>query len=836
MKIARFFVIMAMLMVLPVTYVQAQRNYTNEADDAFKYEKYFAAIPLYRKAYGKVSNKIEKKRILFQLGECYRLTKDPRKAESQYLRAVKAKYADPILYLRLADVQREQGKYREAIENYKTYNKKMPNDPRGSLGLKSCENVLEWEKIPTRYQIENVKKINSRNEDFSPVYADKKYISLVFTSSRKEGGNKIDPNTGLPFSSLFVAQLDQRGNWGTPILIDEGKMINTKENNGSAAFNRKFNTLYFTRCVNKKNTIMGCQIYFSIKKGNLWGEPDALPIAADSIAVGHPAIYGNEKEIIFSSDLPGGYGGKDLWMAKRRKKSAPYGKPINLGKNINTRGNEMFPTLREMDDGTVYLYFSSDGLGGAGGLDMYRTEYVDGEWTTPENLGLPLNSAGDDFGIIFSEARTLVKTITSTRQKVNCEEMGFFSSDRAGGRGKTDIWEFWMPEIVFTLAGTIRDNQTLQLLKGAKVVLIGSDGSSLQTTTDQRGYYFFNRNQINKNTTYTLDVSMSGYFANHDGKTTTVGLLKSQDLIVNVNLEPIPKDPIPLPEIRFDLAKWDLKPQYQDSLNGLIKTMKANPTIVIELAAHTDFRSGTEYNDTLSYKRARSCVEYLVTKGIEAGRMTPVGYGERRPRLLKDGYKFTAGPYKGVSFPAGTVLSEDYINALRITNEKEAAHSLNRRVEFRILRDDYVPMNSNDTVPDQISIKVNPDENKLPYKLKDGKIMVEVILDGNTYEAEFNEKTDEIFLSLDVVMGLINQHKLTKNDFNDLDSAFTEDGTVTDGMKFNISSFMIGTKRIYDVEGVCVHGQTSAIIFGDAIMSDMYQYRIDKDNSQFIFE
>jgi peptidoglycan-associated lipoprotein len=837
MKIAKFLIVISLLMILPVTYVQAQRNFTEEADNAFKYEKYFAAIPLYRKAYGKVSNKIEKKRIIFQIGECYRLTKDPKKAEAQYIRAVKAKYADPILYLHLADVQREQGKYREAIENYKEYIKKMPSDPRGQLGMKSCENILEWEKIPSRYLVENVKKINSRNDDFSPVYADKKFTSLVFTSTRKESDNKIDPNTGQPFSSLFVVQMDNRDNWSEPILIDEDQMINSgKGNNGSANFNNKYNTLYFTRCISEKKSVLGCQIYESSKKGKLWDQPVALPIAADSIAVGHPAIYGNEKDIIFASDLPGGYGGKDLWIAKRRKKSVPFSKPINLGKTINTRGNEMFPTLREMDNGTIYLYFSSDGLGGAGGLDIFRSEFIEGEWSEPVNLGIPLNSAGDDFGIIFSESRTLIKTNTQTRQKTNCEEMGFLTSDRAGGKGKTDIWEFWMPEIVFTLAGTIRDNQTLQLLKSAKVILVGSDGSNLQTTTDQRGYYFFNKNQINRNITYTLEVSQKGYFTNRNGKTTTVGLLKSQDLIVNINLEPIPKDPIPLPEIRFDLAKWDLKPQYQDSLNGLIATMTANPTIVIELAAHTDVRDEAIKNDELSFKRARSCVEYLVTKGIEIDRMTPVGYGENKPRVLAKGYTYTSGEYKGVSFPAGTVLTETYIESLRTTKEKEAAHQLNRRVEFRILRDDYVPKNSNDTMPDQIKIAVNPDEKKLPFVIKDDLILVDVILNGNTYEGVFDEKTDELKLSLDVVMGLIGQHKLTKKDFNDLDSAFTEDGTVKDGMKFNVNSLMVGTKRIYDIEAVCIHGQKNPIIFGDAIMSDMYDYKVDKDKKQFIFE
>ena len=832
MKITRFLIVVSLLIFLPVSYLQAQRNYTQEADDAFKYEKYYAAIPLYRKAYGKTRNNIEKKRILFQMAECYRLVKDPRRAEQQYQRAVRAKYADPILYLRLADVQREQEKYREAKENYKEYIKKVPDDPRGQMGLKSCENIEKWEKEPTRYQVENLRKLNTRNDEFSPVYADKKFTSLVFTSTRKEGGNKIDPNTGQPFSSLFVTQIDKRGNWSKPVLIDQDEMINNgKGNNGSAVFNRKYNMLYFTRCVVEKKEILGCQIYSSKKRGKLWSEPESLPVAADSIAVGHPAIYRNEREIIFSSDLPNGYGGKDLWIAKRRKKSVPFSKPRNLGKNINTRGNEMFPTLRQMDDGTLYLYFSSDGRGGVGGLDIFRSEYVDGDWTTPENLGLPINSNGDDFGIIFSDARKKVKTITATRQKVNCEEMGFFSSDRAGGRGLTDIWEFWLPEIVFTLSGTIKDNLTLKPLKDCKVILQGSDGTNVQTTTDERGYYYFNRNQINKSTTYTMEVTHTGYFKNSDGKTTTVGLLESTDLVVNLNLEPIPPDPIPLPEIRYDLAKWDLKPQYQDSLNGLLETLKKNPTIVIELASHTDARDTDERNDTLSIRRARSVVEYLQTKGIESGRMIPKGYGERRPRTLQKNITVN-----GVTFNKGTQLTEDYIKSLRTTKEREAAHQLNRRTEFRILRDDYVPKGSNDTLPGDVSIALNPNENKLDFELRNDSIFFDVILNGNTYEAKFEESNELLLLSLDVVMGLLNQHKLTKNDFLELDSAFTEDGTVKDGMIFNVSNFMVGNKRTYDVEAKVVHGQKAAIVFGKLVMNDLYEYRIDKANKQFIFE
>lgn len=822
-----------LILIIPIT-TFAQRNFTEEADEAFKYRRYYGSVSLYKKAYGKVKNKVEKKRILFQIAECYRLTKDPKKAEQQYKRVIRAKYSDPIVYLYYAESMRDQGKYQLAIQQYKKYVKLVPGDPRGKLGLESCQNAMEWGKEPTRYGVEARRRMNSREDDFSPVYADKKYKSLVFTSSRKDADTDMDPNTGQPFSAIFVTQIDARGNWSKPVVVDEKKMINTNENNGSAAFNRKFNTLYFTRCVVSKKEVMGCAIYTSNRRGKIWTDPVKLPIAEDSIRVGHPAISRNEKVMYFASNIPNGYGSRDIWMAKRRKKTKPFGKPRNLGSSVNSKGNEMFPTLRVLEDGTTFLYFSSDGRGGMGGLDLYRTEFVEGKWTEAENLGFPLNSSGDDFGIIFSNARTLVK-ILPDRSKINCEEMGFLSTDRAGGLGRTDIWEFWLPEVVFTLSGTVRDESTLQYLPGSKVQMSGSDGSVLVTTTDTRGYYHFNKKQILKKVTYTLKVTHQGYFST-TGTETTVGRTVSEDLILDFKLTPIPPDPIPLPEIRYKRAMWDLQPQYQDSLNGLILTMQDNPTIVIELQSHTDFLDTDENNDILSQKRANEVVNFLITKGIEAGRMVAKGYGEHQPRTLKKGYRYSQQSlYPGVSFPAGTVLTEDYINALSGSKSKEGAHQLNRRTEFRILRDDYVPQSSNDTVT-TVEIAINPDDNRVGFETRHDSIIGECVLNGTTYEFAFIEKEGELKISLPVVLGLMSKHKLAVKDFDNGAEAFTEDGTPKDGEIFIIQRLMIGNKTIYDTEATVVHGQGPSIILGDDVMTEFSDYTVDEETLEFIFE
>ena len=831
MKIQLFLI--AILLILSPIFTVAQ--VAKEADAAFKQDRFSKALPLYKKASSKTKNKVEKQRIGFQISECYRNLKDNRKAEQQYRRLISMKYSDPIIYLYYAETLRDLGKFQESIKQFKKYNEMVPEDPRGKLGEETMIKAMKWIDNPnTNYQIENIRKINSRADDFSPTFADKKYKNLVFSSSRKDSDNDEDPNTGLGYTWLYVTNKDKKGNWSKPTNLDEEEMLNTKnENNGSATFNRKFNTIYFTRCHVQKNAMVGCDVYTSSKRGKAWGEPKALNITADTIRSGHPAIFNNERTMYFTSDLPKGYGGRDIWVVTRKRKSKPFGEPKNAGEQINSSGDERYPVIyRTKDREHTYLYFSSNGRGGMGGWDMFRSELIDGKFQKAENLGYPLNSTSDDFGIVFSNSRTLKKELRS-RQVINCEEMGFITTNREGGRGRFDIWEFWLPEIVFTLAGTIRDDETMQYIPNAKIVLSGSDGAVLVTTSDQRGYYFFNREQINKKTTYTLKVTHGGHFDNK-GTETTVGRKESEDLILDINLEPIPPTPIPLPEIRYDIAKWDLKPRYQDSLNGLITTMKENPTLVIELGSHTDYQDDAIKNDTLSYKRAKEVVDFLITKGIDAGRMVPKGYGENVPRTLDNGYKFIDGQYKGVEFPEGTVLTEEYIKkTLRSSKQRKAANQLNRRTEFRILRTDYIPKNSNDSLA--ATITMNPEDNKVPYVVEKDTMFAECILNNNTYTFALVEKTKELEVSLDVVMGLIAQHRLNVKSFEKGKDAFTKDGTIKNGQKFTIQRIRIGNKTVYDQIATCVHGGAS-IVIGKAILSEFSSYTLDKDEKKIVFE
>lgn len=844
MKIFKVIIVGLVFLLASPQVIQAQRNYTQDADLAFKYKQYYSAIQLYKKAYSKVRNKVEKRRILFKTGECYRIIGEPRRAEQQYRRAIQAKYADPVVYLYYAEVLRDQEKYQEATKYFKKYNELVPEDPRGQMGLESCRNAQEWKKEnPMRVEIENRRRLNTREEDFSPAYADKRYESLIFTSTRPDAGTDDDPGTGQNFSAIYISKKDRRDNWERPVSIDEDEMINTEEgNNGSAILNRKFNTLYFTRCSMIKNEIVACKIYTSRKRGRIWGEPEMLDIAEDSVHVGHPAISRNERTIYFSAEIDGGYGGNDIYKATRRRRGKPFGGPVNLGPNINSSGDDMFPTLRYLESGKKQLYYSSDGRGGMGGLDIFKSEFEAGQWTKAENMRHPLNSNGDDFGMIFSDAYRLVKVDPRTREETNCDAMGFFCSERSGGRGKTDIYEWWIPEIIFTLQGTIRDTLTLKPVIGARVEIVSSDGSNFVTKTDESGKYEFNSKQILKNTSYNLDVNAENYFAKK-GKITTVGKTDSEDMTLDMKINPIPKEPITLPEIRYDLAKWDLKPQYQDSLDGLIQTMNKNPTLVIELASHTDFRGSTESNDELSLKRAKSVVDFLTTKGIAGERMVPKGYGERKPRVLKDGFKFGNVKYKkwnftGISFPAGTTLTEEYIKSLGSTREKEAAHLLNRRTEFRILRDDYVPKEklATDTAAAGVNIALNPADSVILFQAFSDTSTAEAILNGTTYKFAYLDGETKLKVNLELINDQMAQHKITIDNFFNLDSAITSDGTIKDGEMVYIPELRIGEEVLYDLEAEVVHDLNYKILLGKSIMrkfnSDFY---VDEDLRAFIF-
>ena len=363
-----------------------------KADKAFSLEQYVKAAELYKKAYQKTKIRAVKAEIIFKQAECYRMSGNIKRAESYYKRAIKAKYPDVVVYLRYADVLRMQDDLVEAKIQYTKYLEMNPMDVNGEMGLKSCDFAMKWKDLPTRYKVELMPLVNSRNSDYSPAFGNGEYTEMYFTSSRKGGlTDKVDDRTGEPFSDVYFTKINKKGKWSVPVVVAEP--INTTGNEGSVALNKRGTVMYLTQCKVEKKKALGCGIYVSKRKGKLWGALQLLQIKVDSnTSIGHPALSEDETILIFSSDLSGGYGGKDLWISVKGKRNT-WSDPVNLGPMVNTPGDEMFPFLHT--DGTVY--FSSNGHVSMGGLDIYKTSQDEnGAYTLPVNLKSPVNSSAEE--------------------------------------------------------------------------------------------------------------------------------------------------------------------------------------------------------------------------------------------------------------------------------------------------------------------------------------------------------------------------------------------------------------------------------------------------------
>ncbi|HSV87323.1 MAG TPA: OmpA family protein [Bacteroidales bacterium] len=646
---------------------EAQNRRVLRGDRAFEQSHYIDAVNHYRRAFNRVrrTDRQEAARISFNSGIAFMRLNNFRQAEAQFRRAIRMRFNDPVVYYYLGEVLLSNDKKEEARSHFQQFLELAPEDWRGTKRLATFDLFVEMAATPTAYEVETAKEFNSRRDDLTAAWGDHRASILIFASNREEAfGEELDPWSGQKHSSLFVSYLDRAGNWSDPSLLDEGP-VNTISNEGAPSTNLQANELFFTRCIRSVGEEEGCRIYVATRQGNMWTEPTEVVLTTDNTyTVGHPALGPDGFTLYFVSDMPGGLGGMDIWFARRRTAAGSFDSPINMGAPVNTPGNEMFPFVRE--DGT--LYFSSDGHPGFGALDIFYSEWSPAGWSEPVNMGAPVNSIMDDFGIIF-------------RPGAN---QGFFTSNRRGTRGY-DIHSFYLAPVEFTLRGVVRDEVTQALLGGVAVQLIGSDGTLAQTTTNQSGQFAFGREMLRQNTTYEILASKHRYFTSRTNQS-TVDRNRSYDFVVDLNLSPIPPDPITLPEILYEFGRWELQPQYRDSLNGLVRTMNDNPGLVIELASHTDSRGSELFNDTLSQLRAQAVVDYLIQMGIHQGRLVAKGYGETNPRNLvrtitRDGF----------TFREGTTLDEAFINNLPSERQREAAHALNRRTEFRILREDFVP-------------------------------------------------------------------------------------------------------------------------------------------------
>ena len=675
-RTTKILMILSFFLSLNSFYSQSQNPYIIQADLNFKNEAYFDAIDLYKKGEVKEKDIEEKGRINFQIAECYRLDVEPAQAETYYRRAFKLKYqkTHPKLYILLADVLVEEGEYEAAAENIKKYLEIFPDDRHANTLLSSCEHYAEWVRNKTKHIIQNERQINSEHYDYSPAWGDINHNTIIFVSARDgSNGDGIDSRTGDSFMDLWSTTRDNNGKWSEPQLLPNS--VNSKDNEGPSVLSPSGEEIYFTRCPRMKKVDLGCAIFYSKRKGDSWTQAKKIklkPEGADTLSCGHPAMDSEMKVMIFAADFPGGYGMHDLWISEYDAREESWMTPVNLGPDVNSIGDEMFPHLSDNGD----LYFSSDSYEGFGGLDMFKAKKVgENKWGDLENLRYPLNSNEHDFGIIFER---------------NTDRRGLFTSSREGTKGHDDIFNFNIPPVLLKYYVEVTNSETGDPVPGATVKVTAIDTSGgirdeFVQTTDIDGTILFNeiskgKRYIEHDLIYEVECQKDSFLV-RKSKFSTFNLEDNKTFYDPFEVQPVSEKAIDFPEVQYALNKAELlvdtleasisKINSKDSLDFLYNTLIDNPTIVIELQAHTDCRGGNDYNQKLSQRRAQSCVDYLISKGISGDRMKAVGYGEDKPKM------------KG--------LECDAISSLSTQEEQEAAHQKNRRTQFIVLNFDYVP-------------------------------------------------------------------------------------------------------------------------------------------------
>ena len=630
------------------------------ADKSFSKGEYYKAGDMYKNIYPRIpsTQKPLRGRIAFQQGECYRLINYNR-AEQAYSNAIRYKYPDSIVYIRYAQVLQRVGKYDEAKKNYGLYLKKDSSNVLAKNGFYACGEIQKWLALPIRYGVQKESLFNVRNTDnFSPAIINPEADVMILTSSRQYNKKVLLKNTsitGLPKNKMFQTRKNAVGKWEKPFLMD-GEINILEEDDGACCVSFDGKTMYYTRARQIEESEVGTEILLSSRAGGTWSTPQKIKIFKDStVSVAHPAISPDGTTLYFVSDAKGGQGGKDIWRATLDK--GVCRSIENLGPEINTPGDEMFPTMRS--DGT--LYFSSNGQPGFGGLDVFKaTALKEGGWKV-ENMGKPINSSADDFGMTF-EGKL---------------DKGFFTSNRNELKGYDAIWSFEVPELTYSIEGKVTDEKG-NLIPDATVKMVSNSGVNARVQAKKDGTY---RIKLDKDLDCVMLATARGYL-NQKNNVSTQGLTASKTFTVNFKLSAISK-PVKLENIFYEFGKWDLTPASEAGLQNLVKMLNDNPNITIEISSNTDYIGSNADNKVLSEKRAKSVVNYLISKKIAADRLTSVGFGEEKPVVVD-----ATLAHKHKFLKENEVLDEAFV--LKLTPEqREIVNQINRRTEFRVLKTTY---------------------------------------------------------------------------------------------------------------------------------------------------
>lgn len=617
--------------------------------------EYFDASKTYRKIYNKLTKREERPQrgeVAFKMAECHRHLNQFARAAAAYQNAARYGYPDSTLYLYMGQMLAADGKYAPAVTALKDYLQWKPDDELARNALAGAEYAL-GKKGATRYVVRNAKLFNSRRADYAPMYLDRSLDQLYFTTTtEKVTGNQKSEITGMKKGDIWFASKNERGEWKRPEPV-EGE-LNTDADEGTPAFTPDGQTMYLSRARREPNSNTGVEIYTSSRSDAKWSAPVKYEITSDTISsYAHPAVSPDGAWLYFTSDMPGGQGGRDIWRVNLKDKQ---GSLENLGEWINTPGDEMFPYVRS--DST--LYFASNGHPGYGGLDIFCARLTkSGGWTVT-NMGTPVNSAADDFGITFGEG-----------------ESGFFSSNRGDNRGYDHIYSFELPELKITISGWVLDKDE-EPVPNAVIRIVGNDGSNQKQIARNDGSFSF---PLDRGVSYVMLAGAKGYLNAKQEFTSDIAE-EDADYAVDFILSSITK-PVVIDNIFYDFDKATLRPESQTALDEMAQVLRDNPNVTIEMASHTDRKGSEEYNIDLSSRRAKSVIDYLISVGIAPERLQSHGYGKSRPKTIT---KKLAREYP--QFKEGDVLTEEYIETLS-EEDREAADQINRRTEFQVLSIDY---------------------------------------------------------------------------------------------------------------------------------------------------
>ena len=625
------------------------------ADEQMARGEYYDASRTYRKVYNKLTKKEERKlrgEVAYKMAECHRRLSQSARASAAYQNAVRYGYEDTLLQLHLAESLHAEGRYQQAITAYEEYLKLRPDDKKALNSLAGAK--IGAERGPrTRYVVRQPKLFNSRRADYAPMYYDKSYDRIYYTTTNEKvtGTHRSEIN-GMKKSDIWTASKNERGEWQRPEPV-EGE-LNSEVEEGIVSFSPDGATMYLTKARREPNANTGVEIYTSQRSDAAWSKPVKFEITADTISsYGHPAVSPDGQWLYFSSDMPAGQGGKDIWRINLVDK---IGSLENLGEWINTPGDEVFPYVRT----DSLLYFASDGHPGLGGLDLFCARLTpSGGWSVT-NMGSPVNSASDDFGITFGEG-----------------ESGFFSSNRGDQRGYDHIFSFELPELKILISGWVLDRDE-EPVPNAVIRIVGNDGSNQKQVARADGSFSF---PLDRGVSYVMLAGAKGYLNSKREFTSDIAE-EDAEYGVDFILSSITK-PVVIDNIFYDFDRATLRPESKTALDEMAQVLRDNPNVTIEMASHTDRKGTDEYNINLSSRRARSVIDYLISVGISPDRLQSQGYGESRPKKIT---KKLAREHP--QFKEGDVLTEEYILQLS-PEDQEVADQINRRTEFQVLSIDY---------------------------------------------------------------------------------------------------------------------------------------------------